>query len=105
MPIGLIKKIFNKSQPVKSTNAPKKASPSSNSKKPNKPAAKPKAAPKKKTVAPWDPKQFHVEPAEGKTRFHDLNLDERIMRGIFDLGFQYASPIQSRILAFNLGRP
>jgi ATP-dependent RNA helicase RhlB len=102
MPIGLIKKLFNKSQPVKPTNTPKKASPSSNNKKPSKPSAKTKAAPKKKLVVAWDPKQFHVEPAEGKTRFHDLNLDERIMHGIFDLGFQYASPIQAASLPLTL---
>ncbi len=50
----------------------------------------------------WDPAQFKVEPAEGKTRFHDLNLDERIMRGIYDLGFEYASPIQAESLPITL---
>jgi ATP-dependent RNA helicase RhlB len=105
MPIGLIKKLFNKSEPVKPSKAPKKASALTATKKSSKPAAKPKPVPavaKKKPVAPWDPSQFKVEPAEGKTRFHDLNLDERIMHGIFDLGFQYASPIQAASLPLTL---
>jgi ATP-dependent RNA helicase RhlB len=105
MPIGLIKKLFNKSESVKPSKAPKKASALTATKKSSKPAAKPKPVPavaKKKPVAPWDPSQFKVEPAEGKTRFHDLNLDERIMHGIFDLGFQYASPIQAASLPLTL---
>ena len=100
MPFGLIKKIFNKSEPVKQSAAPKQAPKPATKKAPTK--AKPKAAPKKKTVTPWNPAQFQVEPAEGKTRFHDLNLDERIMRGIYDLGFQYASPIQAASLPLTL---
>ncbi|WP_283787181.1 DEAD/DEAH box helicase [Bermanella sp. WJH001] len=104
MPFGLIKKIFNKSEPAKqsvaSKSAPKPATEKKQTKAPAK--AKSKAAPKKKTVTPWDPSQFSVEPAEGKTRFHDLNLDERIMRGIYDLGFQYASPIQAASLPLTL---
>lgn len=104
MPFGLIKKIFNKSEPEKqsvaSKSAPKPATEKKQTKAPAK--AKSKAAPKKKTVTPWDPSQFSVEPAEGKTRFHDLNLDERIMRGIYDLGFQYASPIQAASLPLTL---
>lgn len=101
MPIGLIKKLFNKQDAQKPPQ--KKAGQ-------NKPAPKPKpkSAPSekkpqaKKTVKPWDPAQFKVEPAEGKTRFHDLNLDARIMRGIFDLGFEYASPIQAESLPYTL---
>ncbi|MFY0641441.1 MAG: DEAD/DEAH box helicase [Bermanella sp.] len=100
MPFGLIKKIFNKSEPVKQSVAPNKAPKPATKKAPAK--AKSKVAPKKKTVTPWDPSQFKVEPAEGKTRFHDLNLDERIMRGIYDLGFQYASPIQAASLPLTL---
>ena len=100
MPFGLIKKIFNKSEPTKQSVAPKKAPKPAAKKAPTK--VKSKAAPKKKTVTPWNPSQFSVEPAEGKTRFHDLNLDERIMRGIYDLGFQYASPIQAASLPLTL---
>jgi ATP-dependent RNA helicase RhlB len=39
-----------------------------------------------------------VEPAEGKTRFHDLDLPVEILHAIADLGFQYATPIQAQIL-------
>ncbi len=46
----------------------------------------------------WTPDQFVVLPEPGKTRFHDLNLDPRILHGIADLGFQYCSPIQAEVL-------
>jgi ATP-dependent RNA helicase RhlB len=46
----------------------------------------------------WSLDEFKVEPAEGKTRFHDLGLREELMRGIADLGFHYCSPIQAAIL-------
>jgi ATP-dependent RNA helicase RhlB len=51
---------------------------------------------------PWSVEQFQVPPAEGKTRFHDLDLDERLMHGIADLGFQYCSPIQAAALPHTL---
>ncbi len=100
MPFGLIKRL-TKSQDKKKT-APKKATAPERHHKP-KPKSKPapKKAPKPK-VAPWDPATFDVAPEEGKTRFHDLNLDDRIMRGIFDLGFQYCSPIQAQSLPLTL---
>ncbi|MET0379553.1 MAG: ATP-dependent RNA helicase RhlB [Spongiibacteraceae bacterium] len=41
---------------------------------------------------------FVVPPEAGKTRFHDLNLDPRILHGIADLGFKYCSPIQAEVL-------
>ena len=44
---------------------------------------------------PWSLTDFQVEPAEGKTRFHDLQLPDSVMRGIHDQGFQYCSPIQA----------
>ncbi len=116
MPFGLFKRLL-KDNP-ESTQSP--------SAKPNKPkankAAKPKAAGAKATSAKdnagkpqskksnkpkkplpkWDINEFQVEPAEGKTRFHDLNLDDRIMRGIHNLGFQYCSPIQAESLPLTL---
>jgi len=48
--------------------------------------------------APWDPTAFQVEPAEGKVRFHDLDLPAEIMHGIYDLGFKYCTPIQAATL-------
>ena len=56
-----------------------------------------KSANKPKAPA-WTIDQFPVPEAEGKTRFHDLDLDDRLMHGIADLGFEYASPIQAGIL-------
>jgi len=53
-------------------------------------------------TAPWSIEQFKVEPVEGKTRFHDLDLDETLVHGIADLGFQYASPIQAQSLPYTL---
>ncbi len=104
MPIGLIKKLFSKPEeaPVK------KAAQAASSAQKGKQSTAPKSAqnksqtkPKKQTP-PWDVSQFKVEPAEGQTRFHDLNLDARIMHGIYDLGFQYASPIQAAALPLTL---
>ena len=46
----------------------------------------------------WDPSEFHVVPAKGKTRFHDLDLPIEIMHGIYDLGFEYCTPIQAATL-------
>ncbi len=50
----------------------------------------------------WDVEQFDVAPAEGETRFHDLDLSPKLMRGIAALGFQYCSPIQAKILPHTL---
>ncbi|HEX2867341.1 MAG TPA: ATP-dependent RNA helicase RhlB [Ignavibacteriales bacterium] len=68
---------------------------------PQKPAQVQKAAapaPQKKQPDNWDAAQFKVEPSEGKTRFHDLNLPKELMHAIYDLGFQYCTPIQAEIL-------
>ena len=51
---------------------------------------------------PWDPAAFAVEPEEGKTRFHDLDLPEEIMHAILDLGFRFCTPIQAEILPHTL---
>lgn len=50
----------------------------------------------------WDISQFRVEPAEGKTRFQDLNLPNSIMHAVADLGFRYCTPIQAAILPATL---
>lgn len=39
---------------------------------------------------------------EGKTRFHDLDLRPELLRGVADLGFEYCSPIQAKILPHTL---
>ena len=50
------------------------------------------------TTTAWDVNVFVVAPEEGKTRFHDLELPKALMHAIADLGFRYASPIQSESL-------
>ncbi|WP_022852086.1 DEAD/DEAH box helicase [Limisalsivibrio acetivorans] len=52
----------------------------------------------KKDFGPWDPSEFVVEPKEGETRFHDLNLPVPLLRAIADIGFKYCTPIQAEIL-------
>ena len=39
---------------------------------------------------------------EGKTRFHDLDLAESLLRGVAALGFEYCSPIQAQVLPHTL---
>jgi ATP-dependent RNA helicase RhlB len=54
---------------------------------------------KPKTIqASWDVSQFDVPPAEGRVRFHDLDLPPEIMHAIADQGFEYCTPIQAEIL-------
>ena len=53
-------------------------------------------------IEPWDVSQFEVPSAEGKLRFHDLNLTDVIMHAIYDLEFQYCSAIQAKILPHTL---
>ena len=47
---------------------------------------------------PWDISVYDVPPQEGKTRFHDLGLPPELMRALYDLKFQYCTPIQQQIL-------
>ncbi|MBR9982719.1 MAG: ATP-dependent RNA helicase RhlB [Desulfatitalea sp.] len=58
-----------------------------------------KVAPK---APPWDPAAYQVAPAEGKVRFHDLDLPEALMHAIADLGFQFCTPIQAEIMPSTL---
>jgi ATP-dependent RNA helicase RhlB len=46
----------------------------------------------------WHPGLFQVPVEAGKTRFHDLGLDDSLMHAIADAGFQYCTPIQAEIL-------
>ena len=106
MAMGFIKKILGKSeqaQPVQTqSKAPQKKpskGPASNKAKSSQPKQR---APKKDPHAGWTLEQFPVEEKEGKKRFHDFQLDDRIMHAIQDLGFEYASPIQSEALPLTL---
>lgn len=50
----------------------------------------------------WTLEQFQVAEKEGATRFHDFDLDLRLMRGIAETGFQYCTPIQAEVLGHTL---
>ncbi|MEE4249786.1 MAG: ATP-dependent RNA helicase RhlB [Alcanivoracaceae bacterium] len=50
----------------------------------------------------WSLEQFQVAEKEGATRFHDFDLDQRLMRGIAETGFQYCTPIQAEVLHHTL---
>ena len=50
----------------------------------------------------WDISKFKVSPVEDRTRFHDFDLPLPVMRAIFDLGFQYCTPIQTEIMPSTL---
>jgi len=50
----------------------------------------------------WNLSQFKVPPVEGKTRFHDFDLPNPLLRAISDLGFEYCTPIQAKILPSSL---
>jgi ATP-dependent RNA helicase RhlB len=54
------------------------------------------------TDSEWSIDQFSVPKEAGRTRFHDLGLDERLLHGIADAGFQYCSPIQAASLPHTL---
>jgi ATP-dependent RNA helicase RhlB len=60
----------------------------------SKPASNKPVTPKKA----WNIQDFSVPVAEGKTRFHDMNLPNSLMQGIQELGFQYCTPIQAQSL-------
>ncbi|MCL7461454.1 ATP-dependent RNA helicase RhlB [Pseudomonas sp. NW5] len=58
--------------------------------------------PARKADSAWSLEDFVVEPAEGKTRFHDFALAPSLMRGIHELGFTYCTPIQAQVLGHTL---
>ena len=43
-----------------------------------------------------------VPAVEGKTRFMDLGLDQKLLDAITDIGFEYCTPIQAETLPFTL---
>lgn len=49
-------------------------------------------------AAAWSPADFVVAPEEGKVRFQDIDMPASILHGVADLGFQYCTPIQARVL-------
>jgi ATP-dependent RNA helicase RhlB len=51
---------------------------------------------------PWTLDKFPVDPEEGKTRFHDLDLPISLMHAIYDLNFKYCTDIQAKLLPHTL---
>jgi len=62
----------------------------------------PSKSQRKSHSQPWELSTFKVKPSEGQTRFHDFDLPLPVMHAIFDLGFQYCTPIQTEILPSTL---
>lgn len=46
----------------------------------------------------WDASEFQVPVVDDKKRFHEFDLPNPIMHAIYDLGFQYCTPIQAETL-------
>ena len=60
-------------------------------------------APVKEVISePWDNSVFKVPVAEGKTRFHDFELPDEILHGIYDLEFNYCTQVQAETLPKSL---
>ena len=47
----------------------------------------------------WDSSIFVVPPAEGKKRFHDFGIPPEVLHAIYDLKFQYCTPVQAETLS------
>lgn len=62
------------------------------------PSSHPGKRGRRRTRNAWSLSKFQVAPDGGKTRFHDLDLPVEIMHGIYDLGFEYCTPIQAETL-------
>lgn len=80
-------------------NAPQKP----RSKKPRKSYRKPKhqddvAQESAEPSAVWSIDDFQVAEVEGKVRFHDLNLPDRVLKSIAEMSFEYCSEIQAATL-------
>ncbi len=50
----------------------------------------------------WSIEDFPVAEVEGKLRFHDLNLPDRVIKSIAEMGFEYCSEIQAETLPMTL---
>jgi len=92
----LFKRLFNTK-----SDQPADKKPAATEAKPSNPEAK-KSRRRRTRAKPadnsWDISQFKVPEAEGKVRFHDLDLELPLLRAIADLNFEYCSPIQAMSL-------
>jgi len=53
---------------------------------------------RKRRKKTWTLDKFPVAPEEGKSRFHDFSIPLKVMRAIYDQGFEYCTAIQSKAL-------
>lgn len=82
---------------------PKTSAPPEQAKKTAPPSIPDNVAEAAKKIKPqWTIEDYAVEPEEGKTRFHDLNLEPELLHAIADLNYQYCSEIQAESLPFTL---
>ncbi len=84
--------------PSERDDSPKKAAGKSRPRKRKRRPDVPKTPVAKESAVQWDLSQFEAPPQEGKIRFHDFDLPDEIMHAIYDLGFQYCTPIQAEIM-------
>lgn len=47
----------------------------------------------------WTIDDFQIEPSPDRARFHDFGLPLPVLHAIQDLGFEYCTPIQAKVLA------
>jgi len=52
--------------------------------------------------ASWKSSDYDIPVEHGKTRFYDLNLHDKLVHAIADLGFKYCTPIQAQVLPYTL---
>jgi ATP-dependent RNA helicase RhlB len=57
------------------------------------------SAPPEALTEVWDSSVFTVPPVEGKKRFQDFNLPPEVLHAIYDLKFQYCTPVQAETLS------
>lgn len=50
----------------------------------------------------WDLSEYNVPVVEGKTRFHDLDVSTEILHAVYDLKFEYCTPVQAEVLPKSL---
>lgn len=55
-----------------------------------------------KSAPVWSIDDFKVEKTTDKTRFHDLNVPDRVLKSISEMGFEYCSEIQAETLPITL---
>lgn len=95
--LQFLKQLFIRNTSSDETNKPTKRV-DSPAPPPPPPKKRPPRPPKKK----WGLDDFKVDPKDGETRFHDLDLPVNVMHAIADLKFQYCTPIQAQLLSHTL---